>query len=293
MFKTIKNSLAFRLPNFYQPFLRAFKPVYKPSSNRDNINLVILTGLAQIPMLTEVLATVFAKFSLNPIVHLYLDKNVSEKLVLKKLSRIPKENLEITTAENCIAYHLSKGQTKIAEFAKRNPMGLKMAAILQAADREKPLIYCDTDVLWHQDPCQELKELIENESVIMALSYDFQPAYDENMIDKGNLEILKTSPFYCAGILLLKSFSNHNKQLLGGLLDIAIEQSNHFTEQTLFSYFNKINGNVGLPKEKFAIILDDQFQILPIKNQQVIARHYIGPVRHHFWRDAFFNRLWK
>ncbi|MFD2161027.1 putative nucleotide-diphospho-sugar transferase [Paradesertivirga mongoliensis] len=278
------------MPVLYEHIIALHKPKVITTSTPE-LNLVMLTGVQQMSMLNQSLWSISKKFRHLPKVYLFTDKGVDLETLKRKLKWFPDSHLTIIIAESCTEYHRNKGNELLASFAHQNPMGLKLAAILQIADLNTPILYCDTDVLWHKDPWQTISELISNPGVKLALSSDFQAAYDQDMVHAANMSELLTEPFYCAGILFLKALDSGNRDKLQKLLEIAVVQSTHFTEQTIFAYLNKINGDHSLDKDGFAILLDDQFSLIPRKKNTLIARHYIGPVRHNFWRDAFFLKL--
>lgn len=292
MFKRAQDSLAFRIPYVYKKLLSLYKPGKQNAVINPRLNLVMLCGLNQLSLLQEALVSIKKNFELLPSIYVFLDKDLSYNICKQNLSWLSIPNLTIIESSHCIGYHRKSGNELIALFAEQNPMGLKLAAILQIADLNHPVLYSDTDVLWFKDPSKTLAVLESDKQVSFALSEDFQPAYDQKLIEKANLSILMTAPFYCAGILFVKeALSFESKRILGELLQIAILQSNHFTEQTIFAYLNKVSNNGGFDKHEFSIILDDQFKLMPTKREKLVARHYIGPVRHQFWRDAFFMRL--
>lgn len=292
MFSKIRNSLLFRLPVVYKFLLKNGSKDYylkKGSAAKEwPVNLVILCGKGNEGMLHETLKSILRTFSSLPMVHVFTDKGLPPQTCRDGLSWFPQDRLQVISKIECLNYHTQKQNKDLIQFAEKNPMGLKMAAILQVADKGEPLLYCDTDVLWHNDPYESVSKILSSESS-MAISYDFQPAYDENLVEKGGLTLLKSAPFYCAGILLLKEFNARFKSELNRLLPIVIEQSNHFSEQTLFAHFQKLDGLSLLDQDKYCIITEDQLETKKPEYNSIFARHYIGPVRHLFWRDAYFS----
>ncbi len=254
-----------------------------------DLNMVLLCGSKNIAFLQEVLKSIYTNFSRTPNIFVITDNSTNVRFCKEKIKWFPKDRLTLITANDCLDYHKAKGRNSLFNFASRNPMGLKLAAILQIAEIGKPLLYSDTDVLWLQDPFELIQQLINSVGANINLSFDFQPAYDEQLVSMARLEsLLNKAPYYCAGIMLIKNFSSENIQLIERLLPFLEKQSNHFSEQTIFATLQKSVGPSRLEQEKFSIILDDQFDLRPLNRPKLIARHYIGPVRHLFWRDAFF-----
>jgi hypothetical protein len=285
------NSLAFRIPSFYQFWLTKIKrpKIKKEITPIDSYHLIFLCGNAHLDLLEQALYSVLKNFKSIPKIFVFLDIGLTVENCNQRLKWVPSSLLTIKSHTECISYHQENGNLALSKFAINNPMGLKLAAILQIADLKKPFLYSDTDVLWFKDPTPILNQIIANAMSNIHLSQDFQKAYDENLINEGQLDELNTAPYYCAGILFAKAIEKEDKDFIQFLLPIAISKSNHFTEQSIFAALQKKKGKSELTKAQFCIEVKDRFDFIPKKNDLVIARHYIGPVRHLFWRDSFFG----
>ena len=289
MFNKFYRSLCFRIPILYRVLLTFRTPKFSIKNKNSQLNLVILSGKSQTDMLNQTLISIFKNFSTLPTIYLFLDKNCKSEEIKKKIKWAFDAGINFISAEECISYHRNKGNLLVAEFADKNPMGLKLAAILQIEELNIPLLYCDTDVLWFDDPTPKLIEFTKDPKLNMALSIDFQKSYDKNLLINGNLDILTLPPYYCAGILYIKTLTKNAKHNLNNLFQIVASKSNHFSEQTLFAYINRTEGDYHLDEDLFSIILDDVYSFIPKNRPNLIARHYVGAVRHLFWRDAFFK----
>jgi|GEM_PF-907743 len=288
----LKNSLAFRFPVlFYKPLLNYLTPKKLSAKQLANFNYVILCGSENYPYIRQTLFSVQKYFSLLPKVFVFVDFGTSKAIIDSIKMLYPANKLEVIAAQDCLLYHKS-APVAIHEFARKNPMGLKLAAILQIADLNEPVVYTDTDVLWHSDPINYITEL-NNNPLDMHMSLDYQASYDFNLIKLGGLKDLTKSPYYCAGVMLLKRISQQNRDIINGLVELVASRSNHFSEQTIFAHIQKRTGTSELSGDKILLSNDDQFELKPVFNHACLARHYVGPVRHLFWRDAFFKRLWK
>jgi hypothetical protein len=288
----IKNSLAFRLPLFYRLILTGFKfkPAQKTHNSTSEYSIVIICGANQLNMLQVGLKSIYKRFTKLPPVFLFTDLHLNVDECKKAVSWFPDDSITVTGGAVCIDYHRKNQKAALVSFAEKNPMGLKLAAILQVLDNGKPVLYCDTDVIWYNDAYPVIKQYIESDDFELAMSEDFQPAYDALLIEKAGLQTLTELPFFCAGILLVKKLTAQSMGVLERLLTITAQQSNHFSEQTIFAFLNREGNNIVLDKNKFLLKTDDQFEIKPKSLPEVIARHYIGPVRHLFWRDALWMR---
>ena len=254
----------------------------------DKYNLIIFSGYEQLDMLNVCLKSILSNFSQVPHIYVVTDHSLNSKNCKKVIHWYPVNEISVISGLDCLAYHNETGSHLLKEFAVQNPLGLKLAAILQITDLGQPVIYSDTDVIWYQDPLPTLTDFLNNSHFNLALSQDVQPAYDSNLINTCGLKELNNKPFLCSGIMFINRLNDNHYRTVEALLPATISQSNHFTEQTIFAYLNKQNGNFCLDKEKYIMELDDMLRFLPKKNPQVIARHYIGGVRHLFWRDALW-----
>lgn len=286
---TIRNSLAFRSGSIYRFLLRIIPIFPKRKKEKDDNILVFLTGNKQVPMLRESVFSFYASNSKLPSIKIFTDGTVSREKLTKFFKWYP-NSLEIIEKDDCIGYHNNKGRDSLVRFAEKNPMGLKLAAILQVADNS-PCFYCDTDIL----AFNSLENLILNKTAYVGRNYlcmsqDFQAAYDE-YIQKKYFPNLSQSPFYCAGFLFL-SGDILQLPIMDSILADCCEKSNHFTEQTIFAGLNRTYFNQHWSDELITIFQNDQQSLtLTYLKKEWVARHYVGAFRHLFWRDAFFLRI--
>lgn len=292
MLGRIKNSLVYRVTVIYKPLLALkfrIKKKQKTYKETEVYNLLIFSGAAQLDMLNVCLSSIYKNFTKKPHIYIVTDGTLTQENCHKHTGWFPAKNLTIIAGSDCIRHHQEKGNSKLAEFARNNIMGLKMAAIMFVKDLCKPVLYCDTDVIWFKDPLSNLDGLLKDPSFNLALSIDSQSSYDDKLVKLKNLHELKNSPFFCAGIILISKFTEMHYQLLNDLIPFKFQTSNHFTEQTIFAFINKRSGNVSLDPDKYIIKLNDKLNFIPGNNNGCFARHYVGEVRHLFWRDALFN----
>ena len=159
---------------------------------------------------------------------------------------------------------------------------------MQTSSLGLPLFYADTDVLWFGDPADDLESLIWSE-INIHMSYDYYPGYDYDLISKANLGISSEErPYYNAGIIFLKNVTGQQWSEIERLLPFVVEDHNNLTEQTIFAYLQKTSGPSLLSADKYLLYSTDQFALRPSFKKNAVARHYIGQIRHMFWRDAFF-----
>ncbi|HVT58068.1 MAG TPA: hypothetical protein VHR45_06690 [Thermoanaerobaculia bacterium] len=167
-------------------------------------------------------------------------------------------------------------------------MGRKLAAIADSA-LEGPTLYSDVDVLWFRFP-PSINHFMSSESPALAMSPDTQPSYDKALVP-SLLPHLASRPFYCAG-LLYASGDFLNTCQAADLLAYAADHGIGVTEQTILAAVDHELGGVSWPSGEIALLDDDRFSLAPsFINTRWAARHYVGQVRHIFWRDALALRL--
>jgi hypothetical protein len=289
MLSRLKNSLAFRSGNFYKPLLSILPPPAVTSKTELPVTFLTLCGAKHLGQLQECLYSLYHAWSSLPKLQVVSDGSIGVSGFEKALSWWPGEKTIYLPADY-IQYHLNLGREYLAKFAENNIMGLKLAAVLKAAEKE-PTIYCDTDILWFRDLPSSISKETSSSKVTLKMSEDFQAAYDGDLVTNQSLNHLYNPTFFCAGLVFL------NGQLLE-VLDLenlfvaAAKKSNHFTEQTIFAEANYRLNRDFWSREKIACFVEDQFSLAPtFIEQNWIARHYVGPVRHLFWRDALALRL--
>nr|WP_294796396.1 hypothetical protein [uncultured Mucilaginibacter sp.] len=290
MFKKLHNSFAFRFPILFYKNWLALK---RPPAPRDKpialFNYAVLCGATHFPFLKQGLLSIQKQFKNLPFVYVYLDFGFPENQISEILLLYPTCKLKIILASDCIKFHKEQKNDSLVRFAINNPMGLKLAAILQTLELNQPLVYGDTDVLWLRDPNSDIERLV-NGSTNIHMQYDYQPGYDFNLVEKAQLSCLYEEPYYCAGLMLINRLSKTQHDIIQSLLPILVENSEHLSEQTIFAYLQKQAGISGLSARKYILNYDGQFKIRFSIGKEWLARHYIGPIRHQFWRDAFFNQ---
>lgn len=283
----IKNSIAFRSGLIYYIILKFIFIRKKKIKPKSEINLLIMTGKKQIPLLIESIYSLYFSCEKLPEIYIFSDGSVSLEDIANKLKWYPNPII-LFHKDSCVAYHEEKNRYNLISFAKNNPMGLKLAAILQVSAKKK-VIYCDTDVLYFKDIKPLFANLEKVDSDYLSMSIDYQQSYVINLMEKY-FNILNQKPYFCAGILLI--YGDLYNKLENIILEYCIENSNHFTEQTIFAGINKLYYNNSIDKTKVVSFDYDKLSINPtFINKDWIIRHYVSPVRHLFWRDAFFIRL--
>lgn len=299
MIKIIHDSLVFRLPSLIWKNLVTYIMPNKLKSKplAPEFNFVILCGPKDYPLLKQALFSI--RFSFKKLPHLYIvtDFDMSAKTLTKIVKLYPADKLLVIKANECVKYHENNGNSLIKAFAMQSPMGLKIAAIAQVLDIGTPVLYADTDVLWFNDPFDDIAQFISGK-VNIHMSPDFHPGYDFHLIKKAGLGMTVDPPYYNAGLMFIKNITEEQHVIMEKLLSIIIESHNstieihkNLSEQTLFAFLQKEAGPSDMLPDRYLLFTSDQYDIIPTWQKHAVARHYIGQMRHLFWRDAFFKRI--
>jgi len=181
---------------------------------------------------------------------------------------------------------LSENRDWLVKFGRHHIFGRKLAAILYSA-RKAPTLYSDSDVLWLADP--RFLNAIDPKEPLLLVSTDSYASYCDAMIDPSSQDLMRP-PYTCAGLLYLFQWP-WPEAALKEWVNRALSVPPHaFAEQTIFGFLARRYGGY-IPDGEIAAFFDDWFFFLPgCYHPTWSARHYFGPVRHHFYRDAFLMR---
>ncbi|MEL6457014.1 MAG: hypothetical protein AAFQ91_02015 [Cyanobacteria bacterium J06621_15] len=258
--------------------------------SKPELQLLFLTlcGASHLSLLQQCLYSLYISWEFLPRIQIVSDGTLSLSKLNEALSWWP-GSISFTTWEDSILYHQRLGRKYLVEFAEHNVIGRKLAVILQFGEQECTL-WCDTDILWFQQIPEITQEFLMSSNQIFKVSEDFQAAYDFKLINRG-LSYLCEPPFINTGLVLIHAELYQNYKL-EKLLKYAIDSSNHFTEQTILAEVAYRTGFNYWTKTEIECSVDDQLSLSPTYiGKNSIARHYIGPIRHLFWRDALALRL--
>lgn len=283
-----KKSAAFRSGGVYKFLLNGFR-VFQPF-NKPELPLVLLTmcGEKHLPLLQQCLYSLCISWNELPKLCLVSDGTISLEKLAKSVTWYPCQK-KVLHWRDCVTYHRELKREHLAQFAENNVIGRKLAAIVYAGEQNLTL-WCDTDILWFQQLPEATSAFNSSEDLILKVSKDFQPAYDNRLID-FDLQHLKNPPFVNTGLVLIRG-SLMKVCKISDLLELASKKSNHFTEQTILAEAVCQTSSSYWSIEQIVCFVDDNLSLAPTYiERNWIARHYVGPVRHLFWRDALALRL--
>ena len=247
--------------------------------------LLMFSDDRHLEMLTESLWSLASTWKALPNLCIVGDQGSTERVFRKTLSWWPQ-------AWTYIAYEqiekefINDSQDLLVQFGRHHIFGRKFAAILYSA-RTVPTFYTDSDVLWYNQP--RFIEAINLQESRLLLSIDPHPGYYEPMIDQSAQDLMQP-PYACAGLLFISGWPWPEVEL-EKWVERAINLPPHsFAEQTIFAWLARRYGGY-IPDSEIGAFWDDWYFILPCTFEpKWSTRHYFGPVRHHFHRDALLLR---
>jgi hypothetical protein len=282
----VRNSAAYRSAGLYRRLLRLLPS--PPARPKPPLPLTLLTfgGAGHRVMIEQLLASVYIAWPRLPRVRVISDGSLPVAAMARALSWWPGA-CEVALWTDCVTALPAADREHIVRFAEREPMGRKLAAVVATA-AAGPTLYCDADVLWFRFP-PTLDQLLAAPAPAMVMSEDPYPAYDPALVP-DRLPHLAVPPYSCAGLL----YAAGDFLGAGGAEDFLADAAEHgvgITEQTILAEINYRLGGRHWPVSEIALMENDRFSLGPsFRGRGWAARHYVGQVRHLFWRDALALR---
>ncbi|MDY6781746.1 MAG: hypothetical protein SW833_04185 [Cyanobacteriota bacterium] len=163
-------------------------------------------------------------------------------------------------------------------YAKQNPMGKKLAAILSIPVVGSTL-YIDSDILFFP----KAAELVELATARDRKSYylpDETHALDERILKNDSEKVHPVN----GGFILFKD--NLDWSLAMERFLAMKTAPNYFTEQTMVHLTLHENHALPLCPRSYIMARDDEFIYRDrYAGDTIVLRHYVSPVRHKFWFD--------
>jgi hypothetical protein len=161
-------------------------------------------------------------------------------------------------------------------YLETHPTGRQLA-LMMSLPVEQPTFYIDSDVLFFPGAAGIESQLIGTNAPALFLP-DCRLSADER--------VFHTSDERADPVNTGMVFFRHKldwSRALDRLLELNAAP-NFFTNQTLTHLVMHANRAAPLDSEKFVLQLDDQFLYRDLHAQpEIVARHYVNPVRHKFW----------
>jgi Nucleotide-diphospho-sugar transferase len=282
----LRASLAYRSSALYRAAARVLPVGSWPAKPALDFDFLTFGGIAHLGMIRETLLSLARAWPALPRVTVATDGTLSPAQALAALSWWPGEPPRVVDWRQLVGTVVER-YPDLGRFAERDAMGRKMAAVASIA-LQGDVFYSDVDVLWLREP-PSLAKFRDGKGVRLAMSTDIMPSYDKRLVPEI-LPDLSQPPYLCAGL----SYARGDFLAAAGvepLLRRAAEDGIGVTEQTIFAEADRRMGGECFPLEEIAIIVDDRVSLTSsVRRAEWSARHYVGRVRHLFWRDALAIR---
>lgn len=194
-------------------------------------------------------------------------------------------NIRCESFQDSIDFFKNKGEVSLTRWAEKHIWGKKYAAITRYAENSL-VLFSDPDVLWYSSPFSS-DDFLQQE--ILKLSIDNSHNYDENLLEKLDLNILFDEiPINC-GVVLMRGDVRMFHQISGvyDALDYEAEFAGSFAEQTIFAVEYLKYKNVWAENEISASISDMLQPYFKVNHYPLgfIARHYLFVLKWIYWKD--------
>ncbi|HET6252742.1 MAG TPA: hypothetical protein VFE32_01645 [Puia sp.] len=267
----------------------------KPLAGTD---LLLFSGYKGAKMMKAVLLSMY--YNWDKIPRLTLVSDGTPKEVLQAALKFWPYPYEIKSWEDCAAWHRGKGRPAIIDFAHVNPYARKLLSVLAEAE-QRPVFYCDTDVLWFAEPRLPEARLAEprlstaTQPCVMRISRDNIHCYHPPAIrylDRHDL--MEKPPVNCGVVYLSGSVYDHYPDF-ESLMQFMRIFNEPFSEQTTFALLADRLGDTWTLDEIILTTKDIHWPLIPryLFSGTQTARHHVATKHSWFWRDALFICLFK
>lgn len=281
MIERLRNSWTYRSAGLYRRLVR-WRPIPVGPKPTQDLLYLTLGGAPHLDMMEASIRSLAATWNTLPRLRIVLADETPAGEVERRFAFWPARK-EVVSWKSAAAWGFGGLGKDLAQFAEREPMGRKMAAVLQAAS-EGAVLYADVDILWFREP-ESLTAWRSRPAPFLAMSTDMVAAYDPRVVEGWSQE-LASPPYYCAGVMFaagVPEFLPDDYEALS----LAAESGIGLTEQTLFAKWTRRSGGNRFPESEIFLSDSDRLARQPTHvGMPWAARHYVGPVRHLFWRDA-------
>lgn len=258
-------------------------PTYWNNENNSNFNYVTMGGANHIDLIVESLRSITLSWKSRPKLSIISDGTFKEHEHLNAL-KFWGHPIEIVTPEKIFAGLPKNLAIPLRKLSKDQPLMLKLAAIIYLSSKGS-FFFADSDLLWFTDPLTG--GLIDPQLKGIQSTQEFGCSLDENLASHFCPPLITENSVNSGCVWVGTDLAKI--ELLSKLLEF-IEQSpkNAFSEQTIIGILASRDG--GFFSEKLCFLkFDDIGKIKHNRPWKVgyASRHYVRPVRHHFFRDAY------
>ncbi len=294
MIRRIFNSIAFRAKFAYrrrlhnrlrEQVLRLPAPT-APDKPDAGFEMLSFAGIEQLELMRQSFWSIGASWPVLPALRIVSDGSIDPAELKSAMAWWPRP----VTAERWEAVaqrHADRGRPELAALAEKNKLGRKLAAVLDAG-LITPTLFGDTDLLWFRGPPPLPSP---GSAPVLKMAGDIRPSFDPAIFHHAGADAFAQPPFLNSGACFI-SGDVYTAAGLGPIAQWASQHDQYFTEQTLLIYACKQLGGDAWPIDQIYLNTDDAVRSRAERQylQTAFARHYVGDVRHWFWRDVLALR---
>jgi hypothetical protein len=276
--------------SFRLAFLAASRKKITADKPLSDIGLVLFSGQKGSKMMKAVLLSIY--YSWEKIPRLTLVSDGTPKDVFEQALQFWPFPYEVKSWEDCAAYHLEKGRQSLVDYARINRYARKLLAVL-AEGESRPIFYCDTDVLWFDQP--RLPAPTPENGCVMRISSDNEHFYHLPAIRWLNRYDLLEKPAMNCGVVYLSGSVFENYPEFEAILQFMKIFNEPFSEQTSFALLADRLGDTWTREEIILSTEDTYWPLLPryLRSGTQSGRHHVATKHSWFWRDALYITLFR
>lgn len=161
-------------------------------------------------------------------------------------------------------------------------------SLLLALQREGDFLYVDADVVLFRRPDVILETIGRAGSPALFMQEPYCWSVDPWVVERAKQLGLPRHNDLNSGLLWLPQGSLDIELVERFLAEWEPRFSYRVAEQTLLGVLMAVNGAQGLPPEEYVVSTDGMFFWIPdgIDYGRIVARHFVGPVRHLLYRTG-------
>jgi len=298
-------------------FTLAFPRKLSAAKPLSDTSLLLFSGYKGAKMMKAVLLSIYYNWDKIPRLTLVSDGTPRE--VLQAALQFWPYPYEIKSWKDCAAWHRCKGRQAIIDFAHVNPYARKLLSVLAEAE-QRPVLYCDTDVLWFREPrlpdptsqpspdptsqpatdptsqpATDPSPIPSPNRCTMRISHDNTHHYHPPAIRFLNREDLLEKPAINCGVVYLSGSVYDSYPDFEGLMRFMRIFNEPFSEQTTFALLADHLGDTWSLDEIILTTKDEHWPLIPryLFSGTQTARHHVATKHSWFWRDALVILLQK
>jgi len=264
----------------------------KLSTDRElsDLSLVLFCGQKGAKMLRPVLLSIYTTWEKIPPVTIITDGTPKE--YIESYLKFWPFPVQVKSWQESAAFHLEKGRKSIVELSEINVFGKKLMGILAEAET-RPILYCDTDIIWFGEPTLPARS--PGKGCEVRISTDNIHSYHMPLLRYlKRLDMMEKSPVNSGMIYLSGSVYDHYQEF-GQMMDFIKFFNEPFAEQTTFALIADHLGDKWTLNDVLLTIDDLHWPLIPryYFSGSHFARHHVMTKHSWFWRDALYVILFK